>query len=80
MVMYEMWLQSQPVVTESINISSSPLQGKDQEKRVVRLFPEKHILLLKIQNKQTGCEIKKFRLNFKNEIIVGDSTSVRETG
>ena len=52
------------------------LQGKEEEKRVVSFSPE---LLLKIQNKQTDCEIKKFRLNDKNEIIVGDYTSVRET-
>ena len=35
--------------------------------------------LLKIQNKQRGCEIKKFHLNHKNEIIVCDYTSVHET-
>ena len=41
--------------------------------------PEKHKLLLKIQNKQTCCKIKRFQLNDKNEIIFGDYTSVRET-
>ena len=33
------------------------LQGKEEEKRVVSFSPKKHKLLLKIQNKQTGCEL-----------------------
>ena len=41
--------------------------------------PENHKLLLKIKKKQADSKIKKFRLNDKNEIIVGDYTSVRET-
>ena len=40
--------------------------------------PEKHKLLEKIQNQDTGCELKKFRLNSKNEIIINDYASVRE--
>ena len=55
------------------------LKGKNEEKRIMPFSPEKHKLLLKIKKKQADSKIKKFRLNDKNEIIVGDYTSVRET-
>ena len=45
---------------------------------MVFFSPEKHKLLEKIQNQDTGCELKKFRLNSKNEIIINDYASVRE--
>ena len=40
--------------------------------------PEKHKLLEKIQNQDTGYELKKFHLNNKNETIINYYTSVRE--
>ena len=54
------------------------LQTEDDEIRVVSFSPEKHKLLEKIQNQDTGCKLKKLRLNSKIEIIVNDYTSVRE--
>ena len=39
---------------------------------------KKHKKLEKIQNQDTDCELKKFCLNNKNEIIINDYTSVRE--
>ena len=54
------------------------LQTEDDETRVVSFSPEKHKLLEKIQNQDTGCELKRFPLNSKNEIIINDYTSVRE--
>ena len=77
--MHEIRLQPHPAVTESVNISSSPYRVKRKKRGLCHYPPEKHKLLLKVQNKQTDYEIKKFRLNDMNEIIVGDYTSVRET-
>ena len=54
------------------------LQTEDDETTVVSFSLEKHKLLEKIQNQDTGCESKRFRLNSKNEIIKNDYTSVRE--
>ena len=44
------------------------LQTEDDETRVVSFSPEKHKLLEKMQNQDTGCEFKKFRLTSKNEM------------
>ena len=54
------------------------LQTEDDETREVSFSPEKHKLLEKIQNQDTGCELKRFHLNSKNEIIINGYTSVRE--
>ena len=54
------------------------LQTENGETKVVSFSPEKHKLLEKIQNQDTGHELKKIRLNSKNEIIINDYISVRE--
>ena len=45
---------------------------EDDETRVVSFSSEKHKLLQKIKIQDTGCELKKFYLNNKNEIIIND--------
>ena len=54
------------------------LQTKDEERRVVSFSPEKHKLLLKIQAKNTNCELGKCRSNSKEETIINGYTSVKE--
>ena len=54
------------------------LQTEDEETRLVYFSRKKHKLLEKIQNQDTGCKLKKFRLDSKNEIIINDYTSVLE--
>lgn len=54
------------------------LQTEKDAKRVVCFSPEKHRLIAKINKEKQGCEIKKFRLNDKDEIMVGDYSSVKQ--
>ena len=51
---------------------------KDEERRVVSFSPEKNKLLLKIQAKNTNCELGKCRSNSKEETIINGYTSVKE--
>ena len=54
------------------------LQTEDEETRLVYFSREKHKLLEKIQNQDTGCKLKTFCLDSKNEIIINDYASVLE--
>ena len=57
------------------------LQAVDKCHRVICFSPEKHKLVSKLANsdKETGIEIKKFRANDKDEILIGDYSSVKRT-
>ena len=54
------------------------LQTSDDEQRVVYLNPWKHKLLSKIHQAETGSELKRYKLNDKNDIIVNGNTILKK--
>ena len=54
------------------------LQNSDDEQRVVCFNSEKHKPLNKILQAETWCELKRYKLNDKNEIIVNDTIIWKE--
>ena len=54
------------------------LQNSDDEQRVVCFNSEKHKPLNKILQAETWCELKRYKLNGKNEIIVNDTIIWKE--
>ena len=54
------------------------LQTSDDEKRVVGFNPKNQKLMSEIHQAEAGCELKKYKLNDKNEITVNDDTVLTE--
>ena len=52
------------------------LQASDDEQRVFCFNPEKHKPLSKIHQAETGCALKRYKLNDKNEMIVNDNDAI----
>ena len=55
------------------------LQTENIEQRVVCFSPEKHKHLTKIEENETGCQLKRFKVNEKNKNLIDDNTTLRES-